>query len=169
MRNCFVDNWRHDINNSPKLEFYSQLKSEFLAEPYLDHIKVSSHRSSVTRLRISAHNLFIERGRYERPLISRELRWCAFCYNQSNNVVVEDEQHALLTCPLVEPIVNKVLGQTDTLRTLADLTTSSESNAKKHNVSIGRLTCAILEAYDAHTNYYKTQDFHNKTGQCILL
>ena len=38
MRNSFVDNWRQDINSSPKLQFYSQLKSEFSPEPYLDHI-----------------------------------------------------------------------------------------------------------------------------------
>ena len=151
------------------IEFYAQLKSEFLAEPYLDHIKVPSHRSSVTRLRISAHNLFIERGRYERPLIPRELRWCTFCYTQYNQVILEDEAHALLTCPLVVPIVNKVLGRSDNPRTLADLTTSSERSAEKHNISVGRLTCAILEGFDAHTDYYKTQDFHNKTGQCILI
>ena len=46
-------------------------------------------------MRISAHKLEIERGRYSRPMISREERFCKYCTNE-----IEDEKHFILKCPL---------------------------------------------------------------------
>ncbi len=46
----------------------------------------------ITKLRISAHDLLIERGRYFRPKIPREQRLCTTCNK------VEDEEHFLLFC-----------------------------------------------------------------------
>ena len=170
IRSTFVEHWKNDILNSPKLEFYSQIKSEFIAEPYLNHITNPEHRSSVTKFRISAHNLYIERGRYERPLVPREKRWCAYCYTQLNTICIEDELHALITCPLTGTIKRRVLGTTyPSCQLLSEVTTSAECSASRHNVLVGKLTHAILETYGSFTDYFKTQDFHNKTGQCRIL
>ena len=165
-----MDHWKCDIVNSPKLEFYCQLKSEFTTEPYLLHIENPKHRASVTRLRISAHDLYIERGRYARPLVPRESRWCAYCYMHYNVKYIEDETHALLACPLTSPIKKHILGSTSPMsHKIDELTTSTDNSAKSHNMLIGRLTHAILDAYESHTSYYKTQDLHNAVGHCILL
>ena len=46
-----------------------------------------------TQLRISAHRLFIETGRYSRPKLPRENRFCFSCKN-----AVEDENFFLFHC-----------------------------------------------------------------------
>ena len=60
-----------------KLRFYCQLKSSFEREPYIDSVRNRNQRSWLTRVRISAHNLAIERGRYSNvPLAAR---FCTYC------------------------------------------------------------------------------------------
>ena len=67
MKEEFVDNWKQAKSDSPKLEFYNKIKTEFGPEKYLTLVRDQEARKSLTRLRISPHNLFIERGRYESP------------------------------------------------------------------------------------------------------
>ena len=57
MRGEFVEKWKSAKIASPKLEFYDRIKSEFGPEKYLDLVKCPDARKSLTRLRISAHNL----------------------------------------------------------------------------------------------------------------
>ena len=66
MKQNFIDKLLRDINESNKLEFYSEIKSKFKIEPYLNLVENRSHKNALTRLRISAHSLHIETGRYER-------------------------------------------------------------------------------------------------------
>lgn len=47
-----------------KLRTYATFKKQFMYEPYLNVIKDPIVRSCVTKLRISAHKLEIETGRY---------------------------------------------------------------------------------------------------------
>ena len=69
IRKEFAKRWSTAKSTSPKLEFYNQIKSEFRTEDYLSLVEDHEHRASITRLRISSHNLYIERGRYERPTV----------------------------------------------------------------------------------------------------
>lgn len=96
MRQEFVKHWKQAKNASPKLEFYNQIKENFATEEYLSKISNPQHRASFTRLRISAHNLYVERGRYETPAIPREDRWCIYCYFNYGHKCIEDEHHVLL-------------------------------------------------------------------------
>jgi hypothetical protein len=43
---------------------------------------------NLTKLKISAHTLLIEKGRYFRPKLCRNLRLCSLCNK------IEDEEHA---------------------------------------------------------------------------
>ena len=49
-------------------------------------------KSKITEMRISAHNLNIERGRYCKPKVPRSERFCKFCHD------VETESHFLIAC-----------------------------------------------------------------------
>ena len=62
--------YRHDFSlkiqsQESKLAFYKTFKVNFIYETYLTQVNNPNHRKSLTRLRISAHNLPIERGRYK--------------------------------------------------------------------------------------------------------
>ena len=87
--------WKISINrneSSNKLRTYCNLKDNFRCEGYLlknglDKVKVSPF----IRLRISAHKLYIEEGRYKK--IPFDQRICPLC-----NVEVESEYHFLMSC-----------------------------------------------------------------------
>ena len=81
-------------NNGKKLRTYKLLKQNIWQEKYLDVLTKKSVRASTARFRISAHNLHIERGRYNNTELA--LRTCNVC----NSDVVEDEFHFLLMCPM---------------------------------------------------------------------
>jgi len=72
-----------------KLRTYRLFKETFCFEEYLDNIKCKSHRHSLTKVRISAHKLEIERGRYKRPPVPLDDRLCKKCTANA----VEDEFH----------------------------------------------------------------------------
>ena len=93
-------NWRAAVmNNESKLLFYKSFKSNFTYEKYLSLVKSRKERTALTKIRISAHRLPIERGRYAKPKpIPREERWCTYC-KKSNNLVIGDEYHIFSTCP----------------------------------------------------------------------
>ena len=60
-------------------------------ELYLDNPNFN-FRKNISKLRISDHNLLIERGRYSK--IPRNQRTCSSCS------IVEDEKHFLLECEI---------------------------------------------------------------------
>ena len=74
-----------------KLVLFAEMKTNYTYEKYLN--SNCAYISSLTKFRLSAHNLPIERGRYARPPIERNLRTCKFC-----KLCVGNEIHALLYC-----------------------------------------------------------------------
>ena len=74
-----------------KLWVYSQIKSKYNYEFYLD--AKQSERNLVTKFRLSAHWLPIERLRYTKPKIERKSRLCTLCHKGLGN-----EYHALMEC-----------------------------------------------------------------------
>ena len=87
-----------------KLTLYSKLKSVFKQEKYLTQITNPILRSNLTKLRISAHNLAIEKGRYRKMLddtnssIHYKSRTCNNCTLNK----VENEYHFIMECKLYE-------------------------------------------------------------------
>ena len=75
MMNLYSNIWLSDIcrpeNN--KLINYSKFKNNFILEKYLLHYDTSERRN-LTKLRISAHYLQIESGRYTKPKTPRQNR-----------------------------------------------------------------------------------------------
>jgi hypothetical protein len=102
LQNQFLVKWQSEVSTLPKLRTYVLFKSTFQTEEYL-HIFNKRHRQALSRFRMSAHNLEIEKGRWLRKLengkwrnskIPVEERLCVFCPNQE----IESESHVLMTC-----------------------------------------------------------------------
>ena len=105
MQNCFQSFWLEQINevklsgvgqDRNKLRLYKKFKGSFTLEPYIELVRNRNQRSSITRMRVSAHHLANETGRWARPKpqpLSERL--CRFCSLES----IDSEEHFLLHCP----------------------------------------------------------------------
>ena len=92
----FKDTWLHNKSISPKLEFYDSIKTDFCKESYLDNVNNFYDRASLIKLRISSHELNIEKGRYKN--VAREKRICKWCKISLGTESIEDENHVLYAC-----------------------------------------------------------------------
>ena len=86
-----MDLFKREINDN-KLHTYSKIYDSFCLQSYLSFGFPIWLAIELTKIRISAHDLSTERGRYFRPRIPREQRICVQCSQ------VEDEEHFFLFC-----------------------------------------------------------------------
>jgi hypothetical protein len=98
MYDSHYSEFRNYINrDDSKLRTYKLFKNSIQIENYLLLIKNSELRREFTKLRISAHQLRVELGRYTVPhKTPYEDRKCRLCMTD----LIENEQHFLLECPL---------------------------------------------------------------------
>ena len=94
---------KHDNLDHNKLRVYKQFKSSFTTEPYIKLVQNRNQRSSLTRLRISAHTLASELLRRSRPVVPLSRRFCAYCQTTTSNGAtaskfVDTEQHFMVEC-----------------------------------------------------------------------
>ncbi|KAK6178526.1 hypothetical protein SNE40_013301 [Patella caerulea] len=80
------------ICNSSKGLFYQHFISNFTLQYYLAKSIPYRYANCISKIRLSAHNLFIETGRYNS--VAKNKRLCKFCDNDD----VEDEYHFVLIC-----------------------------------------------------------------------
>ena len=111
--------------------------------------------------------LVIERGRYETPIIPRENRWCLHCYFTTGVKTLEDEIHALATCPLYN-VVRGRFGFSPDQNELID-SLSDQSLTPARATTIAKTIHAILSINEKHVEYYKSPHFHNNCGSCVIL
>ena len=85
MRAKFATLWKQDLHKEKleengldhnKLREYRKYKNEFVMEPYLKMVQNRNQRCDLTRLRLSAHHLRIETGRWVNT--PREKRICKY-------------------------------------------------------------------------------------------
>ena len=97
----YKDHWYKyvHIDGVANFLYSNQLTKKILPEPYLITMKCKKNEGSLAQLRLGAHSLEIERGRYARPPIPAEERFCTYCSKKGNNHI-GDEKHFLLECPL---------------------------------------------------------------------
>ena len=82
------------ISNTKKLNILMKFYRSGTRPYYVDFLKNRAERAMLSKLRISAHKLAIEGGRYMN--IPKQERICTAC----NSGEVEDEEHFLLSCSL---------------------------------------------------------------------
>ena len=81
-----------EINKpNSKLRTYKNFKLKIGIENYLSLITCTKRRMTMSKFRLSNHNLMIEIGRHKK--ISKELRFCPLCPNE-----IEDEMHFVMSC-----------------------------------------------------------------------
>ena len=96
-----TQNWHCDLKNNKKLRQYQLFKSTLKIEPYLTCIRDVHDRINLCKLRVSCHNLQIEKGRHYHPPIPVDQRICSLCKSNTTSTV-EDEKHFLLHCPIYQ-------------------------------------------------------------------
>ncbi len=107
LKDLKMDHYIYQIRNLDNDKFVNQITKELkdrfkrnklkelkeTDKKYLEKVVNIKHRRSLSRFRMSAHNLEIENGRYRN--IPKENRLCKIC----NTGDVEDEIHFTLHCP----------------------------------------------------------------------
>ena len=106
MKRIYVLKWQKELNRKSncsktggnKLRTYNTFKQKFQYETYLDTLGAYENRKNITKLRISAHKLEIETGRYTSKKHGKRIeekdRLCKFC--DANKI--EDEFHVIMCC-----------------------------------------------------------------------
>ena len=89
--NFHQDSFAEINSNTSKLRTYAKLKSESGFENYIKSTENIMDRTAITKIRLSNHELMIEKGRHQGQEINQRL--CPFCKNS-----VENEQHFLISC-----------------------------------------------------------------------
>ena len=97
-RGKFDNYWEEQIKLSGKAISYVKIKTSICLENYLSMKFNLKHKIALTRFRLSNHQLMIEKGRYRKNKIDRDMRFCFVCKNQ-----IEDETHFILRCSLYSP------------------------------------------------------------------
>ena len=92
---CYVQTWYTDVaNNSILRTLYFYINDNFSKPTYIDKVLSFDLRSCITKIRVSAHNLFIESQRYGRNRKERTDRKCTLCLKNE----IEDEYHFIFIC-----------------------------------------------------------------------
>ena len=100
----------HGMHAGGKLELFSTLVEEFGVSDYIGIIKNSKHRIAMARMRVSAHKLPIETGRYYK--ISSASRECPLGCK-----TLGDEVHYMTSCnhPFIKEIIDPVMSNLSNL------------------------------------------------------
>ena len=167
IKTMFNEHWKSVKQESPKLEFYNSLKNNFGYESYLD-LNNHQFRKSLSKLRISAHNLFIERGRYAKTYLLRDDRICLFCSTFHNNKVIESELHAIDSCPLYKIGISNILKDTEPC---AFPVFANCDQTLSNNILAGRIAHHILTTNDIFLQFYYAnhESIHTGSGKCLIM
>ena len=96
LKDCITQDYFSLIETQSKLRTYRKFKHDFKMEDYILNLPFNQ-RQIVAKLRLSDHNLEIERGRYYKPSLDKKDRRCPFCPSK-----IEDEYHYIAECRFYE-------------------------------------------------------------------
>ena len=100
VKDVYIQDWHSRLENSTRARFYINV-AKFQYQQYLDILKVEKYRNSLCKIRVSAHRLKVETGRWTKPnKTPLDDRICLICG------VLEDEFHFIIKCPLYNDLRN---------------------------------------------------------------
>ena len=100
----FYQSWYAIKQISEVLSLYNTIKLSVGYEEYLNFLPFDL-RAYLCKIRISAHSLNIQTGRYGRNRVPRAERYCVYCALGD----IEDEYDFILTCPCYEHLRRKYI------------------------------------------------------------
>ena len=93
----FKIEWEETDAHSSKLSLFRELKPDGICrESYLYNVTIKKYRASIAKMRCSAHELRIEKGRHKGELMAD--RVCMLCLKGQDQYILEDVYH-LFCCP----------------------------------------------------------------------
>jgi hypothetical protein len=133
MKQIFEFQWRNVINKNKdhwgegnKLRTYNTFKHDFVTENYLNYENIFSRRSLITKMRISAHKLEIEQGRYKKHQSGQNHVTERLCTNCTLHAI-ENEEHVLMVCPKYNDMRGTASGKfNDIFHNWQDLSTNEK-------------------------------------------
>ena len=87
----FIQEWRSNVDESPKCVFYKEIKHDFILEPFIYRLPIYLALYLI-KFRTCNHKLEIEVGRYVNT--ERSERKCKMCNINS----IGDEYHLIFEC-----------------------------------------------------------------------
>ena len=117
--NFYRESFEEINSEHSKLRMYAKLKTEIGIEEYLCSIKNVGNRTALTKIRLSNHNLMIEKGRHQ-GLRERQ-RLCPFCDNK-----VEDEYHFIMECKTFNEFRQKLFVEITEIKNTFNLLNDAE-------------------------------------------
>ena len=153
IQDCFMQEWHDNINNSNKLQLYSNIIHCFKPAAYLDVLREKKFISNMAKFRCSNHMLEIEVGRHTTNTITRDDRICKFCKTFKSTDVIEDEFHFMFVCPAFDGIRGNILGEIlkdrrSNLQTFHNIMKSEEEHVIK------KLSLYLYHAFCIRKNVY---------------
>ena len=156
MQNVYRISWKNNLKScTGKLRTYSTYKHTFSLENYIIQFPLAFRRN-LTKLRISAHNLAIETGRYTKGTnIMPNKRLCFHCK------LVESEYHLVLECSLYTDLRKNFFERLNQISTIAsdpsDDTFSLLMSCLNEDVEVVKLFCEYINnCFDKRRETYNT-------------
>ena len=103
----YIDYWTELIQYQNKMETYVALNSQYTVAAYLTTVSDTKLRRTLTKYRLSDHNLAVEVGQHRQTWLPREERLCSHC-DQGG---VETELHFLIYCSQYEGLRDQYLAK----------------------------------------------------------
>ena len=155
LNNLYKDTWSKSIEQEAvikqgKLRTFALFKPFFQKEIYLEIVKDVHKRKCLTQLRVSAHGLEIESGRYKKKSASERL--CKCC----NLNAVEEEVHFLSNCSAHQNARQRFIDKTPSFKTLHDSARSIRRLTCEEEVIISALADFVFKCFGLR-NLAKTQ------------
>ena len=107
-KGVFIQTALESIQNLRKMRTYRLLKQNWGLEDYLLMTPNIKDRIAMTKLRLSNHNLSIEKGRHNDLHLSE--RTCPFCPEQ-----IENELHFVVSCPTYKNLRKRLIDDVELL------------------------------------------------------
>ena len=120
MEDIFYQEAFATINNEgSKLRTFGKLKTDIGRSNYLTQVKHIDNRIALSKMRLSNHDLMIEKGRHLK--IDKTERFCPFCPNH-----VETELHFLLQCKTFSHMRRILISEIDNVLPLFNINSDQD-------------------------------------------